>query len=155
MNPSLKYRIGLSLVIIIFLLFIVGFIQPWLIIKGLFGLNRVLVSDPIVNPRHIANLFHEMQISKEDINILLSLILASSILYIIAMISILGGVKDLRSLIVSGGIGIASGIMWIIMYNYLVNLFPKIGSPLINLTIWPYLSIVLGAVTIITYIFLK
>ena len=118
-------------------------------------MDRVFVSDPIVNPRHIANLFHEMQISKEDINVLLSLILTSSILYLIAMISILGGAKDLRSLIVSGGIGIASGMIWIIMYNYLVNLFPKIGSSLINLTVWPYLPIALGAIIVIIYIFLK
>lgn len=154
MSSNIRYKISLSIVIIIFIVFIIGFIRPWLIILGLFGsIQLITISDPTVNPGHIAKLFHDMQLSKNQINYMLGMIMTSSILYLIGMLSLLGGFKDFKSLIVSGGLAIASGLVWLIMYNYLINLFPEFGAKLIQLTTWPYIAIALGAITIITCIF--
>ena len=159
MDPSLKHKIRSSLLVVIFIIFIIGFIRPWLHL-GFYKVGRyIYITDPLVNPANLAKFFHELNISKGDSNALLGMIIASSFLYLITTFSILGGFKDIRSLIVSGGLGIASGLIWMIMYNYLVNILtePSLGlaSLFIDITIWPYAAIGLGALEIILYIFMK
>jgi len=154
MDPGLKHKIRLSIVVVIFLLYIVGFIRPWIIISEVVAIQYIYVSDPLMNPIHIAKIFQAMQIPKNDIQIILALILFSSMLYLLGLISTLGGFKDLRCLIVSGALALTSSLIWIIMYNYLLNIYPQLGKFLI-LGIWPYIVIATGAGAVIAYIFLK
>lgn len=160
MDPSLKYKLRSSLIVIIFVVFLVGLIRPWIYIgfRGIIG-TCIYITDPLINPAAYTKLFHEMKLDRNSIDLLSAMMLFSSILYLITTFLVLTGLKDIGGLIVSGSLGIASGLIWIAMYNYLVSILtePTLGlaSLLIEITIWPYIPIALGVASIITYIFVK